>query len=244
MSKRTDKSLTIYPVKSKPDDRRFKDLHPHLLKPPFLLIMNATTGSFKTTACANLILRENFYNQIEEKYFDFFVIISPTIYNCATSVPLVKYADAIYDQYDDSIIDGLIEIQKEDDEEQHILLLIDDMLGEPMNRVKYLASRNRHFRISIIISLQSFKSKGTHPILRQNASGYLIGAVKSTKEYIKMEEEFAELFGGKHNFRKIYLDATREPYSFLNLDLKGIRAYKNYTDLLWQKGDTEEEMII
>lgn len=232
-----DHSLTIYPVKTQPDTERFNDLHPHLLKPPFLLVMNATTGSFKTTTCANMILRKNFYDVPNEKYFDFFIIISPTIYNCKTSIPLVKYADAIYDEYDDSIIDAIIELQKEDDtEKQHILLLIDDMLGEPMPKIRYLSSRNRHFRISIIVNLQAFKSKGSHPHIRQNASGYFIGGVKSRKEYDKMEEEFAELFGGADNFRKIYLEATSENrYDFLYLDLKNIKAYKNLTTLLWDK---------
>jgi len=232
-----DNKLKIYPVKMDKESNRFNDLHPHLLKPPFLLVLNGTTGQFKTTAICNLILRKPFLDQINEKYFDFFVIISPTIYNCKTSKPLLKYADAVYDEYDDGIIDGLIELQKEDDEEQHILLLIDDMLGEPMPKIRYLSSRYRHFRISMIISLQSFKSKGTHPTLRQNASGYLIGSVKSTKEYIKMEEEFANLFGGKHNFKKIYDEATNGRYDFLYLNLKKVEAYRTFTTLLWKKGD-------
>ena len=237
--KKCDNNLKILPVKMAKESKRFDDIHPHLLKPPFLLILNATTGSFKTTAICNLILRKQFLDQINEKYFDFFVIISPTIYNCKTSKPLLKYADAVYDEYSDDIIDSLIELQKEDEEDRHLLILIDDMLGEPMPKVKYLASRNRHFRISLIISLQSFKSKGTHPTLRQNASGYLIGQVKSTKEYIKMEEEFANLFGGKKNFKKIYDEATKGRYDFLYLNLKKIRAYRCFTTLLWQKGDPE-----
>ena len=143
-----------------------------------------TTGQGKSTISANMILRKEFYNQPEEKYFDLFIIISPTIYNDATSKELLKYADAIYDEYDDSIIDQIIELQKEaneddDDEDQHVLLLVDDLLGVKMNKLRYLSTRYRHYKVSVIINLQSYKSKSSHPIMRQNASGYIIGQVLS-----------------------------------------------------------------
>ena len=236
MSK-TDNTLKIYPVKSKPDKTRFKDLHENLLVPPFFIIQNMTTGQGKTTITCNMILRKEFYNQPEEKYFDLFIIISPTIYNCKTSKPLLEFADAVYDDYSDKIIDDIIDLQKDDNEEdeQHILLLVDDMLGIPMHKLRYLSSRYRHFRISVILNLQSYKSKSSHPIFRQNASGYIIGEVKSNNEYQKMEEELSGLFGGKKNFKKIYDEATRGKYNFLYLDLKKVRAFKNFTTLLWEK---------
>tara|TARA_Y100001973_G_C5194518_1_gene333300 strand:+ start:1435 stop:2181 length:747 start_codon:yes stop_codon:yes gene_type:complete len=232
-------SLKIFPVKSKPDKSRFKDLHPNLLQPPFFLIQNMTTGCGKTTITVNMILRKEFYNQPEEKYFDLFIIISPTIYNCKTSKPLLEYADAIYDEYSDNIIDDIIDLQKdnqeEDSDETHILLLVDDMLGVPMHKLRYLSSRYRHYNISVILNLQSYKSKSSHPILRQNASGYIIGPVTSNLEFDKMSEELSGLFGGKKNFKKLYDEATRGKYNFLYLDLKKIRAYKNFTKLIWQK---------
>lgn len=227
--------LTIYPVKSKPDKSRFNDLHPHLLKPSFFLIQNITTGGGKSVIGVNLILRKEFYNQTEEKYFDLFIIISPTIYNCKTSEPLLKYADAVYDEYSDKLIDEIIELQKEDDEDQHILLLVDDVLGLKMEKLRYLSSRYRHFRISVILNLQSYKSKSSHPILRQNASGYIIGPVKSNLEYNKMSEELSGLFGGPSNFKKLYDKALTKKYDFLFLNLKQIKAYKNFTTLLWEK---------
>ena len=230
-----DNTLKIYPVKSQPDSSRFEGLHNHLLKPPFTLILNNSTGQGKTTTVANLVLREEMYDIPNEKYFDLFIIISPTIYNCKTSVPMIEYADAIYDKYDDSIIDNIIDLQKDDEDDQHILILIDDCLGVQMNKVRYLVSRNRHLRCSLIISLQAFKSKSSHPIIRANASGYFIGEAKNTKEYEKISDEFSGLFGGKQNFKKLYSEATKEKYSFLYLDLKNIRAFKNLTNLLWEK---------
>lgn len=238
--KKTDK-LKIYPLKSQPNAKRFKDIHKHLLTPPFLLVINSTTGTGKTTLCSNIILRKNFYDQINTKYFDLFVIISPTIYNDKSSKALLEFADAVYDDYDDSIIEDLVQLQKEDEtEEQHILLLIDDCVGYNMNKVKYISTRYRHFRISIIISLQAFKTKGTHPTLRQNASGYIIGKVRSFPEYRKMEENFAEQFGGAKVFKKIYDEAVKGKYNFLFLDIKNGKAYKNFQKLLYSKDDEED----
>ena len=57
--------LKIYPLKSQPNAKRFKDIHKHLLTPPFLLVINSTTGTGKTTLCSNIILRKNFYDQIK-----------------------------------------------------------------------------------------------------------------------------------------------------------------------------------
>jgi hypothetical protein len=187
------------------------------------------------------------YDFINKKYHDYLVIISPTIYQDVTSSCLLEYADEVHDDYDDSIIYDLVEMQKSDEDNQNILLICDDCVGIPMKALKNISTRQRHHRLSIILSLQSFKDIASNPVLRSNASGYIIGKVKSISEFKKMSEQFGGLFGGEKNFKKIYLKAVSNgKYNFLYLDLKNRKAFQNFTTLLYDdnKDENDDEIIV
>ena len=117
----------ILKVKDPPKEK-VKPLHPHLPQPPALLLMISPIRIGKSTIINNLLLNSKFYGQ---DFFDEVMCVSPTIYNDKTSRFLKKAFDC-YDEYDDSIIDNLIEKQEgyEDPQERpDIALILDDIIG-------------------------------------------------------------------------------------------------------------------
>jgi len=173
-------------------DTRFDKLNPVLLKPPFLLVMNGSVRSGKSNLIVNLIYNNNFYKKI----FDNIVYISPTVYIDNTLQHLDDDDVLKFDNPEklDDILKTVVESQNEDNhKKEHTLIIIDDCL--PLKRgsyLTYLATRYRHFRISLIITSQDYRSVPN--IIRANASGYLIFKTSNKKEYKKLEDEFGSLF--------------------------------------------------
>ena len=131
-----------------PPKEKIKPLHPHLPQPPALLLMISPIRTGKSTIINNMLLNSQFYGQ---DFFDEVMCISPTIYNDKTSRFLKKAFDC-YDEYDDAIIDGLIEKQEgfEDPQDRpDVALILDDVIGVIRReaKVNHLASRFRHYNI-------------------------------------------------------------------------------------------------
>ena len=188
-----------------------------------------------STIINNLLLNTDFYDAQER--FDSTHIISNTIANDVTS-RFLKDAFDTYDQYNDSIIDGIVERQKTyaKEEQPEIAIVVDDCLGsiKREGRVNHLASRFRHFNCKLlIISSQNFRS--VSPIIRQNATNVIIGSpFPNRKELLKVAEEFGDLFGGAERFIGLYKSATTERYDFIHMDLQSTppKMYKNFDTLI------------
>ena len=201
-------------------------IHPHLPQVDgfgggacVLLVSPVKSG--KSTLISNMLLNTEFYDAQER--FDSTHIISNTIANDVTSRFLQEAFDT-YDQYNDAIIDGLVERQKtfKKQEQPEIAVIIDDCLGsiKREGRVNHLASRFRHFNIKLlVISSQNFRS--VSPIIRQNATNVIIGSpFPNRKELLKVAEEYGDLFGGPERFIQLYKKATPDRYNFIHIDLQ------------------------
>lgn len=174
-----------------------------------------------STIISNLLLNDNFYGQ---DHFDDVQIISNTIKNDVTS-RFLNRAFNVYDFYDDSIIDGLIERQKsfEKKDQPETALILDDCLGsiKRESKINHLCSRYRHFSIHLlVVSSQKFRGSCS-PILRANATNIIIGSPFSNqKELEAIADEFGDLFGGSEQFLRYYHKATPNKYDFCHLDLQ------------------------
>ncbi len=219
MSKEFHNVPEVLPVKPPDDLPKEKPLHPHLPKPPTLLMMISPVKTGKSTIISNLLLNENFYGQ---DYFDETHIISNTIHNDVTSRFLLKSFEC-YDHYDDSIIQSIVEAQKkyEKKEQPHISIVLDDCLGSIRREavVNHLASRFRHYGIKLLlISSQNFRN--VSPVIRSNATAVIIGSpFPNSKELGKIASELGDQFGGEKKFLQLYKYATPNRYDFLYLDL-------------------------
>jgi len=253
----------IIPVRDPENDYLNKSgmppVHPHLPQVDgfgggacLLLVSPVKTG--KSTLISNLLLNSDFYDAQER--FDSTHIISNTIANDVTS-RFLKDAFDTYDQYNDSIIDGIVEKQKEyaKEDQPEIAVVIDDCLGsiKREGRVNHLASRFRHFNIKLlVISSQNFRA--VSPIIRQNATNVIVGSpFPNRKELLKVAEEYGDLFGGPEKWIALYKRATPDRYNFIHMDLQSNPPvmYKNFDEVIAvgekdmmgisQKDVTEEE---
>ena len=213
-----------------------------------LLLMISPVKTGKSTIISNLLLNDNFYGQ---EFFDDVQIISNTIKNDVTSRFLDK-AFNVYDFYDDSIINGLIERQKsfEKKDQPETALILDDCLGsiKRESKINHLCSRYRHFNLKLlVISSQKFKGS-VSPIVRANATDIIIGSpFPNQKELEAIAEEYGDLFGGSDNWLKHYRMATPNKYDFCYMSLQDNPPlmYSNFEKLVLTGGyKTDNEVKI
>ncbi len=212
-----------------------------------LLLMISPVKTGKSTIISNLLLNDSFFGQ---EFFDDVQIISNTIKNDVTSRFLNK-AFNVYDYYDDSIIDGLINRQKgfEKEEQPETALILDDCLGsiKRESKVNHLCSRYRHYNIKLlVISSQKFKGS-VSPVVRANATDVIIGSpFPNQKELLSIAEEYGDLFGGADNWLKHYRMATPNKYDFCYLDLQSNPPlmYSNFEKVVLSGGHKDDQTAI
>ncbi len=222
----------IYPVKDPPKEKPRKITHPNLPELPCIMTLVMPTKSGKSTILSNLLLRDEFFKGA----MDNVTIMSNTVEQDVTSRFLRKACDC-YTGYDDTILAGIVEQQKQfDDEERPFIgLVFDDILGSVKRNsyLNHLVTRSRHYGVGLLaVSVQSFKAVG--PTIRNNTNAFICGNLQNMSELEKISQEFSGMFGGDEKFRKIYHKATEQRYDFLFLDLQEnpARAFRNFEDLL------------
>jgi hypothetical protein len=229
--------INIYPVKIELNEeekilKKKWDVLPETLPHDnFILLMMAPPRSGKSVLIMNLLFNEIFNYK---KLYDKIIFISPTLLNDKTLKYVVEDDDIIkIHEYDDisnidGIIKGIIDDQKEN--KQHTLIILDDMVGQLGNNNKELntlATRYRHFNISMIITSQNYKSFGV--LLRNCASHWIFFKTNMLKEQGKIFEDM----NSYPNFKELYNKATNERYSFIYIDQNNLKVYKKFNELLY-----------
>ena len=203
------------------DKSKYKEIHPHLPQPPFLLLMCGSVRSGKTNALVGLLRDTDMFG---DDYWDITKIYSNSIYNDPKGKYLMDVFD-VEDGYKDSYIEKFVASQKKYDREDMptALLVFDDIINKDFkknNAISFLASRFRHIETSIIIAVQSFRA--ISPIIRSNSTNIMIMKQQSAGkkgELSKIIEEYSDLAGSEEQFVKYYNYAINEsPYSFLYID--------------------------
>jgi len=229
--------LQILPVKKLDNlsSKKLQAIPEPLLKPEFLLIIVGPVRSGKGNLLVNLLENTNFgYRQ----YFDDVIYISPTIDNDVTGraikkdEKIQKISDGLEDI--DLILQSIVELKTKEEKLTPTLVVLDDMLGllksTGHSYFSNLCSKYRHYKLSLIVTTQSFRSLPV--VCRYNASAYIIFKSHNKKEYGKLKEE---LEGNFPDFDKLYNEATEEKFNFLFLNMEKIKAYKNFDTLLYEK---------
>lgn len=254
-------SLDILPVKppelkNNKNHRELPDSIPDIYKGQLLIVVGAIRSG-KSTLLNSLLLRKSFYNDL----FDSMTIISPTIKNDQTSRFLYeKYKGSCYTEYSDDIVDNVVakQLEKiENKEPTSYCMVLDDFLGQTSkngrknNKIAFHCARFRHYILGgsgdpcmIILSTQKFME--LTPLIRANATGVLIsGNVKNRKELDSLMDEYADAYGGRTLFMKMFKYVAKEPYNWLYLQLDTGRAYKNFTEQIYpnhqKKQDSDSE---
>jgi len=216
-------------------------IHPNLPQPHAQVLMVMPCKCGKSTIGSNLILNSDFFGL---DYFDIPpMVISNTINTDLTNRFLRTSCD-IHDNYKDEYIYNFVESQKkygQASEMPKACVFIDDCLGDKTPALDSLCSRYRHSNIHLLlISTQALRK--VSPVCRANATNILVGRLQNSKEYDKLSEEMAGMFGGDVVFRKLYQQATKKKYDFLHLNLQEnpAEAWINFETKIYPLGNTDE----
>ena len=228
------KPLKIYKVKDLEDKDKFAPLNPILPAPNFMLIGYGSVRSGKTNSLINMMRRKDMYGT---DYWDQVLVISNTAKNDPKMYKFMGEAFQLEDHYENRMIDDLISSQKKYDREDMPtqLLILDDIISRDFkksssNAINSLATRFRHYELSIMIFVQS--ARAVSNMIRSNATDILIYRQQSNLEWDKLKEEYSDL--APKNFEKYYAISQMERYNFLYIDAQQNPAhfYSGFSELL------------
>tara|TARA_R110001592_G_scaffold14084_1_gene63743 strand:- start:637 stop:1413 length:777 start_codon:yes stop_codon:yes gene_type:complete len=216
------KPLKIYKVKDLEDTTKYPPLNPILPQPPFLLVGYGSVRSGKTNSLINMMRRKDMYGT---EYWDDVLVISNTAKNDPKMYKFMGDAFRVEDHYDNNMITDLIAQQKSYDraDTPTQLLILDDIISKEFskgtgrkngNAINSLATRFRHYEMSIMIFVQS--ARAVSNMIRSNATDILIYRQQSNLEMDKLREEYSDL--APKNFELYYKIAMMEDYNFLYID--------------------------
>lgn len=230
--------LEILAPKNSNKKIEFPHIKKPLLQPPFTEIVIAPTKSGKSVLLLNKI--KNVLYGYNDNVFEELYYISPTIELDSTlkavfeDDSIIKIHEEEQLEHLDTILNDIIKNQKEKEPEErnHILIVLDDMIDymKTSKRLAKIGSYNRHYKISLLISSQTYNSIPLS--LRKQASSYIFFHMFNEKDLKNIEDEIGTNF---KDFMKYYREATADKYNFLFVDNRDMKLYHNFKKLLWEK---------
>lgn len=184
---------------------------------------------------------------LAEGMFDTIYLLSNTAHQDDTSRFLIDEPNVIvYDDLNsakvDTIIDSIIETQKEFDKKDmpRIAIIFDDIIGSLSiynSKAFSIASRARHYNIAnLFYIVQKFKS--VNNVVRNNITHLIAFAgIYNGGELKALEDEFASV-GGNEGFTALYKrEVQSNKYNFLYGNLQTGKTYYNFDKLLHSNFD-------
>jgi hypothetical protein len=177
----------------------------------------------------NLLTREDFgYKQHFKKNI---IVFSKTLGLDATwgCLPLPK--THMYREWDEDIVREIMEYSKK--QPSGVLLLLDDLISDAgafnkknNNLLTELFYTGRHYKISLVITTQRLHAVPSGML--SNCSQMIVFALKTKRE----KEAFLDNVNSFEDLESKYKYATKEPYSFLYLNLANCKVFRNFEEEL------------
>ena len=238
--------LKIYPIKVNESrlNRVDKGILPSI---PFLMCIIGRVKAGKSILLNSLALSPRFYGDD----FQIKVLISPTAHSDPVNEHMVKEFDFVFTEYNDELLDNLLNLIEEDESKDRWLIIFDDIIGNmdqkkagKVDSITALSTKYRHIgnenfegKLSIMIATQYFKFLS--PILRNNCSAYFLMGSYSQMELKKISEALSFFGGDEMEFLKLYKKSRQKPHDFLYLSVEHLKAHRNFEEELWD-GDSIE----
>lgn len=209
----------------KPNDLR--------LQHPFVIYMSACRGSGKTHLLLNLLISNDFYNDVFDKIF----FICPSFFQDPKYSVLDLPSSQIMEEYNEKKIETIIKNKHPDDQ---YLLVFDDCITQGKFKsntndqiLNTISCNGRHLGVSMIIASQ--KTSGSSSFIRSQADGIYIWKPRSLNEVeaIYMDNSIGAL--SKREFIELLDFATAEKYSHLFINYQSNTVYKNFKKINFNK---------
>jgi len=241
----THKKIEIKPINTTKDDIKQPELakDENMYIPPLgsSVIISGKSGSGKSTLLANYLTKSEFY----DGWFDHIFLFSPTAngddIQRSLNIPKghvftdLEEVPEILEVILNSQQDKLDEASSAADVPQYCLIF-DDVIGDVkfMNDVQFTRCfyQVRHVNCTTFICTQHFKRVPRVCRLQANFIHFFEGSVTEVET---VAEEFAPPMVHPKAFKQLVVDATKEPYSFLTINMKvhsGIRFRRNLSEII------------
>tara|TARA_R110001583_G_scaffold64274_3_gene186912 strand:+ start:192 stop:1037 length:846 start_codon:yes stop_codon:yes gene_type:complete len=223
---------------------------------PFLAYVIGAVKSGKSLFMANLFFNPNFpYKEL----FDVKILISNTAYNDKIMKPILEQFDFVFTDYNDALMEEIIQMVQDDDSNSKYLLVLEDIIGNvnvkragsSIDALTGLTTKYRHIgneeqegKLSICIISQYFKY--LNAIQRINASAYFLMGNSPEIELKKMSQELSVFGGSEKEFINIYNQSKQEPFDFCFLNIQDLTARRNFEEEpLWDitKKNTDSKSV-
>lgn len=228
----SNKPIEIKPL-IKPKETKIKIQEP-LPTIPFRWLIVAATFSGKTNMYVQII--NDHYSKIFKSNI---ILIAPTYKDDETLQKLKVKDHKVFEEYDDTIIDQVMEEQEKNIElygrnrTPNILMIFDDIIDQiPTQRQSSftkLFTKGRHYKINVIVSSQDYHI--IPKIIRNNVSHLTVFSINA-QDVDKLIKELPFKAGPK-KLSGIYEKATSGRYDFMFIDMKQRNIYHNFNQLLY-----------
>jgi len=207
---------------------------------PFLAYVIGAVKSGKSLFMANLFFNPNFpYKEL----FDVKILISNTAYNDKIMKPILEQFDFVFTDYNDALMEEIIQMVQDDDSNSKYLLVLEDIIGNvnvkragsSIDALTGLTTKYRHIgneeqegKLSICIISQYFKY--LNAIQRINASAYFLMGNSPEIELKKMSQELSVFGGSEKEFIRLYHESKQEPFDFAFLNIQDLTMRRNFEE--------------
>jgi hypothetical protein len=206
----------------------------------FLWGVTSPPRSGKSNMLMSIIGASHMYGR---DYFDEIYMFSPSQkFDNTTRHVLPKLENVIQiDNPDtlenaDVLVKAIMKQQSEGDIEERpkILLIFDDMAGtlEKNKALQKLCTKYRHYGISIIVSVQQYKSIPV--MIRNSMTCFTHFHIPNEKEYVKMNEEIHDRFPNGSELARM---ATQKRYNFCFINIEKAQMWHNFETKLYDKDE-------
>jgi hypothetical protein len=238
------------------DNKEFNIVEKDLFIFPSLSCMVGHVASGKSTMLYNLIT--NIWDDVFE---DRIILFSSSAGNDPLIKKLIKEQKILlyFTDYTNETLQEVLKLinEKFAEDKKPFLICFDDMLNllpkHNTRQGKFWGSFISTYRhggipsgqegsISLLIFTQYYKDLS--PVIRSNLTyiGFL-GAHSEKSKKVYSEELNAVCGGDEERFLEIYHEAKKDKYSFLFLDLRRLKAYKNFEECIYDSDNTERNQM-
>jgi hypothetical protein len=228
--------LQILEVKKpkKAPDTAPPPLPPHA----FLMGIVAPPRSGKSNLLMTIIGASHMYGR---EYFEEIYYLSPSQNFDDTTRHLLPKLDNLMQIDDPSVLENadvivaqIMSQQAKDkpEDRKRVLLVFDDCAGllNKNKQLQKLATKYRHYGMSIIVSVQCYKAIPV--MVRTSMTCFIHFNIPNEKDYFKMCEEIHCRFPNGEEMGRI---ATQKRYNFAYLHLENAEFYHNFDTLLYSR---------